>query len=118
MEPPWFVAAIGESDPSVARRRRVEEEGSKVMFFDGSKRSKPAKEPATPTVPMRVRSIFGVAAFARSGERRKARVRSEMEEGLDINCFIAGECSEGTRLAYIERERESEGYRMRVGASG
>lgn len=105
MEPPWFVAAIGDSDPSDARRRRVEEEGSKVMFFDGSKRSNPAKVPATPTVPMRARSIFGVAAFAWYGERRRVRRSRGTEEGFDINCFIAGECSERTRLAYIARGR-------------
>lgn len=107
MEPPWLVAAIGERDPSVARRRTVEEDGSKLMFFDGSKRLKPAKEPATPTVPMRARSIWGVAAFAAYGERRRLRVISGMEEeGFDINCFIAGEGREGTRLAYIERGSE------------
>ena len=58
-------------EPSAAREKRVEEVGSKERE-ESLNKSKPAKEPARPTWPIRLKSILGKAAETkREGERNK-----------------------------------------------
>ena len=59
--PPELVDVIGDKEPSTVRERRVEVDGSNEND-ELSKRSKPANEPARPTIPIRSKSIFGNAA--------------------------------------------------------
>lgn len=71
MFPPLFVDARRESAPSGERERRVEEEGSKAMEDELEKKSRPAKEPARPTLPMRSKSTSGRSALTRGAKRER-----------------------------------------------
>jgi len=59
--PPGFVEARRAKEPSEEREKRVEIAGSKVTD-EFEKKSKPAKAPARPTLPMRSKSTWGKAA--------------------------------------------------------
>lgn len=52
-------------EPSEALARREEVEGSKEMADEFWKRSRPAKVPASPTIPMRSKSTCGRMAKTR-----------------------------------------------------
>lgn len=72
MLPPVFVEPRNVSAPSLLRVRSDEVEGSKETEVL-AKRSKPANEPASPTVPMRSKSTRGRLAIARAGKRNRRR---------------------------------------------
>jgi len=61
MLPPWLVVATRVREPSLARDRRVEVDASNVTD-EFEKMSRPANAPAMPTVPMRSKSTWGLAA--------------------------------------------------------
>ena len=76
MDPPGSVEARWVSEPSEAREKRVEVVGSKETE-ELVKRSRPAKAPARPTLPMRSKSTWGKAAFAKRA-RRRGRIRRDI----------------------------------------
>lgn len=63
--PPALVEAMRVKEPSAERENRVEVEGSKEALTEELlKKSRPAKAPARPTVPMRSKSTRGKSARA------------------------------------------------------
>jgi hypothetical protein len=65
MVPPVSVEAMRVNEPSAERESKVEVEGSnEAVAEELSKKSRPAKAPKRPTVPMRSKSMRGKSARA------------------------------------------------------
>ena len=73
--PPVLVEAMRVNEPSAERENNVEVAGSKEALTEELlKKSRPAKAPARPTVPMRSKSTRGKSARATLRiERRRTR---------------------------------------------
>lgn len=89
MFPPAFVEPTRDSSPSEPRERSVDVEASSVpVSVVLSRKLKPAKEPAIPTVPMRSKSTKGGLARTtlRSRKREKeTRERDEKNEAGELD---------------------------------
>ena len=82
MDPPEFVDARRVREPSDDREKRVEVVASKATELL-EKRSRPANDPARPTLPMRSKSTSGVAARTTWKRVRKVRIIvGYLEEGM------------------------------------
>jgi hypothetical protein len=73
MDPPELVDARRVREPSDEREKRVEVVASKVTEVL-EKRSRPANDPARPTLPMRSKSTSGIAARATWRREREIRI--------------------------------------------
>lgn len=105
--PPLLVEAMRVNEPSGERDNKVEVEGSKEEGEELLKRSRPAKAPARPTVPMRSKSIRGISV-AETTTSRRMRARKGMRD-------------QGGRRRVVLIVVEVEGLtyeKERVGASG
>ena len=99
--PPVLVEATRVNEPSAERENSVEVEGSKEALTEELlKKSRPAKAPARPTVPMRSKSTRGKSARA---TLRRARRRTR-HQGYVVIVELSG-------LTYGGRERERKGKR-------
>jgi len=94
--PPALVEAIRVNEPWAERENNVEVEASKEALTEELlKKSRPAKAPARPTVPMRSKSTRGISARA-----TLRRVRTRMRhQGYVVIVDLCG-------LTYGGRERE------------
>lgn len=63
-EPPGLVDAITVREPFAARETRVDEEESRLCVELEGEKPNPMKEPATATVPIRLKSTLGTSAPA------------------------------------------------------
>ena len=78
--PPASVEAMRDNEPSAERDSNVEVEGSKEALADELlKKSRPAKVPTRPTVPMRSKSTRGVSA--QKTTLRSARTEMQYQRG-------------------------------------
>jgi hypothetical protein len=89
--PPELVEAIRVNEPSAERESKVEVEGSKEKLAEELlKKSRPAKAPTRPTVPMRSKSRRGDCARA---TLRRARKTMRHQGGLRGYVVIVDSCS-------------------------
>lgn len=91
--PPEFVEPRRVREPSDALERRVDVEESNDKDVELSNNSRPANEPASPTLPIRLKSTCGSVANARVGiariERRVGRIDDGHERYMEGE-FIVG----------------------------
>ena len=103
--PPTSVDPIRVSEPSGARERRVEVVGSKEREDEElATTSRPAKEPAKPTLPMRLKSTRGRSARTADEEARIRTWRAEREKDLELrNKVVGGMTGRGHKRVYSSR---------------
>jgi len=107
MIPPELVEAIRVNAPLAERDNKVEVEGSKETAAEELlKRSRPAKAPTRPTVPMRSKSTRGESARATLRKARRARRNQGGYRG-DVVIVV-----DGRGLTY-ERKKEGKKERKR-----
>ncbi len=96
--PPAFVEAMRVNEPSGERDSKVEVEGSKeALAEEPFKKSRPAKVPTRPTVPMRSKSTRGVSA--QKTTLRRARTAMQYQGGCR-GCVIIVELLELLNTTY------------------
>lgn len=88
MLPPALVSPRRDNAPDELRESRVEVVGSNVTEVVLSNRSRPAKAPARPTLPMRLKSTRGNEAKATLWDKRMAEVRTRREQERRLDAIV------------------------------
>ena len=106
--PPALVEAMRVNEPSAERDSSVEVVGSKETLAEELlKKSRPAKAPTRPTVPMRSKSTRGKSA--QTAALRRARTVMQYQRGLRGGVIIVdllGSTYDGGRGKMEDKRRE------------